>query len=162
LASHSLHREFRHGGGSHEVVKQGEIYQEDGASDWSSNFTTSSWYREPLRSTLFFGTYRGTVVAGTKSEVPEGYGDYEGDRGNAGLAYNGEWRDGVPRGTGWWQEKNEDVRGVFAERDKTERIYAGEFDIYHPCGQGTYWVWRSSGFRCFEGKWQDWFAQGII
>ena len=158
-----MHREFLHGGGSHEVVRQGEIYNEWGASNWASNLSTMGWMTDRVRSRTFFGTYRGTVVAGTGSQVPEGYGDYEGDGGNAGLAYNGEWRDGVPRGTGWWQRK--ETREILYRAGETKRIYAGEFDIYHPCGQGTCWVWtdghRNAGVRCFEGKWQGWQAQGI-
>ncbi len=139
-----MHRDFLHGAvGSNEVVKRGEIFKH--VSSWSSD--------------TFCGTYRGTVVAaGTGSGVPEGYGDYEGDNSNAGLAYSGEWRDGVPRGTGWWQQKNEKIR----YGDETKRIYAGEFHISRPCGQGAYWVWGRSGLRCFEGKWQGWRAQGIM
>jgi hypothetical protein len=172
-----MHREFRHGGGSHEVVRNGEIYNKEGASNWASDYGSNNWLMTELRrdwhtSRTFFGTYRGTVIASGGSEVPEGYGDYEGDRGNAGLAYNGEWRDGVPRGTGWWQQIN--TQGVFQRK----LIYAGEFDIHSPCGQGACWAWdarRSDGFRCFEGNWMGvaapvfgalpssvWRAQGII
>lgn len=98
------------------------------------------------------GTYRGSVgtetpgiLWGKYQRKPEGHGDFDGEDENAGWAYSGEWRGGVPCGVGW--------------RLKEGCVYAGESDgAGRRHGHGTYW--SGDGRRCFEGEWRAGFPHG--
>ena len=97
------------------------------------------------------GTYRGTVGAETRGVLwgkyppkPEGDGDYDGEGANAGWAYSGTWRSGMPCGVGW--------------RRKDGCVYAGEVEGGRRHGHGTFW--SGDGLRCFEGEWKAGYPLG--
>ena len=52
-------------------------------------------------SITVYGVYRGPIAARSYLK-PEGQGDYDGAGSDEGRAYSGLWRNGRPRGTGWW------------------------------------------------------------
>ena len=56
-------------------------------------------------SITVYGVYRGPIAARSYLK-PEGQGDYDGAGSDEGRAYSGLWRNGRPRGTGWWRYPN--------------------------------------------------------